>query len=63
MAPLNIEQRRLKILQTLAAALMLATVGAFLLDGDPPLNAVVRGVTFGGISFVLLSIFLLLYWK
>jgi hypothetical protein len=59
---LNVNQRRLRVLQGVAALLMVATIGLFVIDGRPVLNAVLGGATMGGVTFIMTAIILLAYW-
>lgn len=62
MAPLNVNQRRLRVLQGLAAIIITAAIGMFLIDGRPMLSAVIGGATMGGITFILAAAVLFVYW-
>lgn len=55
-------QRRLRILQGLAAVSILFGIGIYIIDGRSILTSVVRGATAGMVSFIMTAVILFVYW-
>ncbi len=58
----NVNQKRLRLLQGIAAISILATSGIFITNGRPPFEATSIGFFLGGYAFLGIAAILLVYW-
>jgi hypothetical protein len=58
----RVNQRRLRILQALAAVIVLSAIGIGIVSGQTLYSAFVGGTTIGGMTFLLAAAVLFVYW-
>lgn len=54
--------KRLRLLQGIAAILIISAIGMFIIDGQPLSSSVIVGSTYGVLVFIPIAVLLMMYW-